>query len=613
LRIDCTKQNRCNSDACEPATGCVGGPKDCGDSDPCTIDRCDEATGVCFTDPACDDQNACTVDSCDAGTGACAYAPVSCDDNNACTDDACDASSGECLHSPVACVADDNLCTDQTCDPARGCITTPVCCNDSDACTRDSCDPAVGCRHTQTCRDAFLCYDVKSKGFREVEDVHVADRFNDDRYDVEKSIGLCNPAGSTCTSDTIIGPETHLTRYEIDDDDHDRGARRLPVSTCLGKVLIDTDDGDELLVPAAKSLGSRPPPLDPASVTLDHFRCYEAKLSSKSKLPPSPQVRVHDQFTAAKTFLVSGVTRLCVAADKNDEGLKHADDAFLCYKIKLPKGEPKHKKQKNVFTHDQFGGLRLETVAEDEVCLPAAVGSAAQSATYEFADDYADILPAALSAPAPTLVDWRTKGIVTGVKNQGGLQADWAFSATGALEGAWGISKGSLVGLSEQQIVDCAATTASCPNANRSPAVALKFILDVRGAATASAYPYTARVGSCKASTAAVTLSSLRRSPMGDELALEALLQTRGPVSVVLNGNWFDGYRGGIASPDCAARPPVFAAALIVGTGFDSATSTPYWIVKNSLGTAWGESGYFRLIRGQNKCGIADFAIVPVI
>ncbi|KAH8027815.1 hypothetical protein HPB51_010461 [Rhipicephalus microplus] len=50
-------------------------------------------------------------------------------------------------------------------------------------------------------------------------------------------------------------------------------------------------------------------------------------------------------------------------------------------------------------------------------------------------------------------------------------------------------------------------------------------------------------------------------------------------------------------------------AVLVVGYGFDHHSQLPYWTVKNSWGPEWGESGFFRIRRGNDECGIESLAV----
>src|SRR5207249_4118659 len=103
---------------------------DCDDGDACNgVESCDLSSGTCVPGTAvdCTDQNPCTDDLCDPATGACsnpeAAAGTVCDDGNACTTgDTC--SDGVCVGAALSC-DDGNPCTDDSCDPATGCVSTP--------------------------------------------------------------------------------------------------------------------------------------------------------------------------------------------------------------------------------------------------------------------------------------------------------------------------------------------------------------------------------------------------------------------------------------------------------------------------------------------------------
>jgi len=193
----------------------------------------------------------------------------------------------------------------------------------------------------------------------------------------------------------------------------------------------------------------------------------------------------------------------------------------------------------------------------------------------------------------PNDIDWRSKGAVTPVKNQGQCGSCWSFSATGAIEGWAAVSGKGLHSLAEQQLVDCAGSVGNQGCNGGWPNKAIGWNAQ-HGSCAESSYPYTARDGSCKQCSSVLKPSGV--STGSGEATLAGQLSHM-PVSVCVDAEGgFQHYSSGVFNGPCGTQ--INHAILAVGyTG-------SYWIVKNSWGTSWGSSGYIYMARGKNLCGI---------
>jgi cathepsin L len=102
--------------------------------------------------------------------------------------------------------------------------------------------------------------------------------------------------------------------------------------------------------------------------------------------------------------------------------------------------------------------------------------------------------------------------------------------------------------------------------------------------------------------------------PRGDESALTLALALNGPISIAIDASQdsFQFYEQGVYSEKKCSSKELDHAVLAVGYGVHK--GTPYYLVKNSWGSTWGQGGYIMMTRdGSNQCGIATDGILPLV
>merc|ERR1719370_907194 len=209
----------------------------------------------------------------------------------------------------------------------------------------------------------------------------------------------------------------------------------------------------------------------------------------------------------------------------------------------------------------------------------------------------------------PPSVDWREKGAVIPVKDQGSCGSCWAFCTTEMIESYAAISSNNLPVLSAQQVTSCTPNTLSCGGTGGCmgsiPQLGYTY-LQLFGHVTEDDWPYTSgsgATGDCEydynGMPPAVGLTGYNTLTPNDQDAVMTHLAEVGPLAVAGYASGWGGYGGGIYE-GCSYDSNIALnhAVQLVGYGTDESLGD-YWIVRNSWGDRWGEDGYIRLRRSR--------------
>jgi cathepsin L len=218
---------------------------------------------------------------------------------------------------------------------------------------------------------------------------------------------------------------------------------------------------------------------------------------------------------------------------------------------------------------------------------------------------------------APSSIDWRQKGVVNPVRDQGQCGSCWAFATTANAESVWAISSGQLLDLSEEFLVDCASGAGyfnmGCNGGQ--PDSAFKYMIN-NGQCTESSYPYkagtTKTAGTCqKCTTAPVHFSGCYDVASKDQVSLMAAVAKQ-PVVIAIEADtrYFQSYSSGILDSTACGTNLDHAVEIV---GYGSENGVDYWTVRNSWSSSWGEQGYVRIKKSSstNDIGICGLSAEP--
>jgi cathepsin L len=214
----------------------------------------------------------------------------------------------------------------------------------------------------------------------------------------------------------------------------------------------------------------------------------------------------------------------------------------------------------------------------------------------------------------PDHVDWRTKHVLTAIKNQGMCGSCWAHAATEAMESSAAVSSGKdpLV-LSVEQVTQCTPNPNHCGGSGKcggaTAELGYEYVANQTGITLDSKYPYTASSGQCKfpnpSMPPVVKVSGFTQFKENSRDETFNAAANFGPPSVAVAVSWGDGldwwaYSSGVHD-GCNKQKTLVLNHAVQLVAYDLETDGSYtWVLRNSWGASWGEQGYIRLADTSN-------------
>lgn len=230
---------------------------------------------------------------------------------------------------------------------------------------------------------------------------------------------------------------------------------------------------------------------------------------------------------------------------------------------------------------------------------------------------------------AAARVDWTTNStlgfnVISPVKDQGRCGSCWAFSATEQIETVYAMKTGTdAPKFSTQQIVACDTLSLGCNGGDT--VTAFQYIRKNGGIERASDYPDTSsstgRTGSCLANRGNLVpntainqiifcldecVSGSCDTTSADTEKAKACI-TAAPQSICVNAESWQTYISGVMTDrECGSHGARALDHCVQVVGYETEASTPYYVVRNSWNTKWGNDGMIYLAMDGNTCGILD-------